>query len=324
MLTRRRSIALAVAAALATLAVACGGSDDDDSWSAQAIAPDPETIVMPILANSQLGVGPNRIAFALFDREGALVSGATVALRLYALDVAEDEAVTGTMVSEHQLTAVTLSLGFVHEHEDGSAHTHSGANSTIYSTQANLSRAEWWGAELSVELDGQRTEGLRLRFWVSERTDEPMLGEPAPASEQLVLRDVADVTEIDTSNPPIPELHDVTVAEALDAGRPLVVAFATPAFCQTRFCGPVIDEVVRPLYERYGDQAQFIHIEPFDVMEARAGRLLIVPAMEEWRLSTEPWVFVIDASGRVAAKFEGITSAEEVAASLVPLLDGGP
>ena len=159
---------------------------------------------------------------------------------------------------------------------------------------------------------------------MSERTTEPMLGEPAPASTQLVLRDVADVTEIDTSSPPMPELHDVTVAEALEGGRPLVVAFATPAFCLTRFCGPVIDEVVRPLYERYGDRAQFIHIEPYDVAEARTGRLLIVPAMEEWRLSTEPWVFVIDASGRVAAKFEGITSAEEVAASLLPLLEGGP
>ena len=70
---RRRSVALAVAAtltALAALVVACGGDDDDDPWSAQAIAPDPETIVMPVLVNSQLGVGPNRIAFGLFDRGG--------------------------------------------------------------------------------------------------------------------------------------------------------------------------------------------------------------------------------------------------------------
>ena len=81
------------------------------------------------------------------------------------------------------------------------------------------------------------------------------------------------IEEIDSSLPPIPELHDLTVVAALDAGKPILVTFATPAFCQTRFCGPVIDRIVRPLLERYGSEAAFIHIEPFDLAEAReAGR----------------------------------------------------
>ena len=32
-----------------------------------------------------------------------------------------------------------------------------------------------------------------------------------------------------------------------------------------------------------------------------------------WRLPTEPWAFVIDRSGRVAARFEGVFSTGELA-----------
>ena len=32
----------------------------------------------------------------------------------------------------------------------------------------------------------------------------------------------------------------------------------------------------------------------------------------EWNLEIEPWVFVVDASGRVAARFEGLVGAAEL------------
>ncbi|MEE8422600.1 MAG: thioredoxin family protein, partial [Dehalococcoidia bacterium] len=95
----------------------------------------------------------------------------------------------------------------------------------------------------------------------------------------------------------------------------------TPAFCQTRFCGPVVDEVVRPLEERHGEVATFIHIEPFDLAKARGGELVVLPVMAEWALATEPWVFVVDRDGKLAAKFEGITSAAEVEEALLAVLE---
>jgi hypothetical protein len=127
---------------------------------------------------------------------------------------------------------------------------------------------------------------------------------------------------IDSSTPPRPELHQLTVAEAIANGRPSVVAFATPAFCQTRFCGPVVDAVVMPLYERYGDRVNFLHIEPYQLEEARKGRLVVIPEMQEWGLPSEPWIFVLDATGHVIAKFEGIMSKEEVEPALQRALDG--
>ena len=311
-----RSVAAIAATAVAMLIAACGGGGD--SWSARAVAESvADSPVAPVLPGSPPAVGPGRLAFALFDRDGALISDASAHVRLYALD-----GESGRLVSEHQLIAVSLpNEGTVHIHGDGSTHIHDGPSTTLFVAPADFDRPGDWGAELSVSVEGETVEGLRLRFIVMERSSEPMIGDPAPRSTQMTLRDVDAIEQIDSSTPPLPALHELTVAEALDSGRPLVVVFATPAFCQSRFCGPVIDAVMRPLYRRHGEQVEFLHIEPFDIAEARAGRLVVLPVMAEWGLMTEPWVFVIDRSGRVAAKFEGITSIEEVEAALTPLLD---
>ena len=71
------------------------------------------------------------------------------------------------------------------------------------------------------------------------------------------------------------------------------------------------------LHETYGDQVQFIHLEPFDLAIARSeGRLAPTPAFEAWGLQTEPWVFVIDSAGVVSARFEGLVGAPEIEAAL--------
>jgi hypothetical protein len=41
--------------------------------------------------------------------------------------------------------------------------------------------------------------------------------------------------------------------------------------------------------------------------------LAVVPAVQEWGLPTEPWVFVVDAAGIVIGRFEGVISSEEIA-----------
>ncbi len=63
-------------------------------------------------------------------------------------------------------------------------------------------------------------------------------------------------------------------------------------------------------------------IEPFDLEAAWAGELVPVPEMAQWGLDSEPWVFVTDAEGRVAGKFQGITSEAEVGAAIAGVLDG--
>ena len=99
-----------------------------------------------------------------------------------------------------------------------------------------------------------------------------------------------------------------------------MIAFATPAFCQTQFCGPVMETVVIPAWQRYRDRVQFIHVEPWDLTKARNGSLVPVDAVQQWGLLSEPFVFVIDADGKVAAKFEGIVGADELDAAIEQVL----
>jgi hypothetical protein len=40
------------------------------------------------------------------------------------------------------------------------------------------------------------------------------------------------------------------------------------------------------------------------------------PTVEEWRLDTEPWIFVVDGQGIIRAKFEGLVTLMELEAAL--------
>ena len=330
---RSRAALAAGVLAVSLMAAACGSGGDAEgvSWAPQDIALPQDAPLKPVLVNSQLGAGDARVVFGFFDPNGALAEDVTSAtVRLYTLDGDE-----GSLQSEHELRPVTLAQdSFIHEHADGSDHEHQ-AVVTVFTARVDLPASEtdastpapvdaiaggWWGAELSGETADGDFEGLRLRFFVRDDTSEPAIGEPVPATEQAVVGDGIDIADLDTTQPPNPELHETTVAEALEGDKPLVVAFATPAYCVTRFCGPVVEQVVLPLWENYGDRVDVIHIEPYDIPQARDGRLIAVDAMTEWGLQTEPWVFVVDADGSVAAKFEGIMDYDEVAAAVDAVL----
>jgi len=318
---RRRGATAVLGLVAATALVSCGGGGNDDpGWSAQAIAESSNPAVQPILVNSGVGVGEARLAFGLFDRNGDLLNEVgEPKVRLYSLDGEK-----GTFSAEYDLhPAQIVGEGTPHAHEDGSNHLHEGPVTTVFATTVDLTQPEWWGAELSFGVNDERFEGLRLRFFVQEKTPEPAVGDVVPASRQLLVNDVDDIGLVDTATTPNPALHDMTVADALASGRPSVVAFATPLFCQTRFCGPVVEQVVTPVWEQYRDRVNVMAIEPYDVAQARAGQLVPVEAMQEWGLQTEPWIFVLDAQGRVVAKFEGIMGFDEVAAAVDRALGAG-
>ena len=77
-----------------------------------------------------------------------------------------------------------------------------------------------------------------------------------------------DVAQIDTRVPPS-TMHEADLADVLGT-KPVVLLFATPALCQSRVCGPVVDiaEQVKASYE--GD-AEFIHMEIYNDNELDKG-----------------------------------------------------
>lgn len=310
------------------LIAACGSSNDDagaataDAWSPEAIA-ESQSQIKAQQVGSQVGLGRARLSFGILQPDpddpnaASLVHNAVAHATLYKLD-----GETGTPEGDYDLTPVTLEETTTHKHADGTVETHEDPLATVYVANVELDSTEWWGADLSIQVGDQHYDHVKVRFFVAEDTTEPGIGDPVPPSTQLTTADVDDVAKIDSSTTPRPELHDMTVADAISSGTPSLIAFATPAFCQTRFCGPVIDSVVVPLEEKYGDRANFLHIEPYDLQQARQGKLVAIPQMQEWGLQSEPWVFVLDANGHVAAKFEGIMSEEEVEPVLQRVIDG--
>ena len=156
-------------------------------------------------------------------------------------------------------------------------------------------------------------------FEVKAGPTAPGVGERVPPTENLTIHDVASFADL-SSRAVEDDMHELSVAQALEGGRPFVVVCASPAFCVSAMCGPVTDTIAG-VHDRFRGRADFIHIEPWDLAVARAeGRLVAGPAMDEWRLPTEPWTFVVGADGRVVKRFEGLVTGDEVAAALEPLL----
>jgi hypothetical protein len=104
-------------------------------------------------------------------------------------------------------------------------------------------------------------------------------------------------------------LHGASLDEVL--GRePLVVIVGSPLLCESRTCGPVLDEVLSLVDEVPG--RRFIHVEPYTELNT----ISLGPIMRRWNLPSEPWVFVFDAAGIVVARFEGPVNAEELRAAI--------
>jgi len=308
---------IAVVAALFTL-VACGGDTQDESPVFPTVVSLGEGDVFPAVRNSALAVGENRFVLTLTDEDDAPVLGAAVHLRFY--DLGGEEPL---LRSEAGARYVPVTLSFVDEQAGGEPVTT--GEDGAYVAYVTFDRAGPWGVDLDVTIEGEHLDVEPFRFDVLEDTPEPGIGEPAPASVQATLPFVGSIEEIDSSSPPRPHMHDVTIADAIASGRPAVVAFATPAFCRTRTCAPLMDTVMDPLFDEYGGRAAFIHVEPYSLPELRQANVQNpVPAVREWRLETEPWIFVVDSQGNVAAKFEGIVAVDEVEAALADILGSTP
>ena len=194
----------------------------------------------------------------------------------------------------------------------------------VYTTQLNFDQSGMWGLMVVVTgVDGE-SRSAQETFQVKAESSTPAIGSPAFPSENKTRQDVRTLEELTTAVEPDPDLYSMTIAEALGSGKPFVVAFATPAFCATATCGPQV-EVLQSVKDRYKHRAGFIHIEVFDNAEEirRNGDLSVartVAAVEEWGLPTEPWTFIVDRHGRIAAKFEAFTTAEEIEEELTKVL----
>jgi hypothetical protein len=263
------------------------------------------------MTTSELVVGQNRLAFGLL-KEHQLLEEAEVVVRIYELHGQQAHLKAQTRAPYARLEIVEQGKR-VHIHPDGMRHVHNEATDVrgVYVTQVTFERPGPWALEVLAKQGDGPIEVVRLPIDVLASPSTPAPGTPAPRSHNLIANDVPDLRQIDTSDPPDPRLHQVRIADAITQGKPQVIVFATPKFCTSRVCGPVVD-IVRTLHPAYGDRVVFTHQEIWQ--DAAAGEFS--PTVTEWGLQTEPWIFVVDGKGIIRAKFEGLTTAREIEAAL--------
>ena len=154
---------------------------------------------------------------------------------------------------------------------------------------------------------------------VKTETAAPDVGAAAYPSNTPTLSN-ATIEELTTSTEPDPELYKISVADAIAAKKPFVVAFATPKYCTSRTCGPVVD-VVSAVRRKHEDSGiPFIHAEIYKDNDPTKGENTWV---REWKLPSEPWVFLVGADGTIKARFEGTVSVDELDAAVNELEQSG-
>jgi hypothetical protein len=102
-------------------------------------------------------------------------------------------------------------------------------------------------------------------------------------------------------------MHDVSLDEALADGRPIMLMFATPAYCQTAVCGPAVDTLQEIADSRDWGDVAFIHAEIF----TDAG-ITVAEHVRAWELPSEPWLFSIDGDGEIVRRLDGPMIAQEL------------
>jgi hypothetical protein len=193
----------------------------------------------------------------------------------------------------------------------------------LYRAAVTLDRAGEWGLE-AIQDPGTTTERSgRYIFDVQQNGTTPAIGAAVKAEDTPTATDAAGIAAISTDTNPDPDFYTTSIFGALSAHEPFVVVFATPAFCRSATCGPTLD-LVKSVAADYRGRLTFIHVEPYQ-LSLTDGHLqpvltadnnpIPIQAVNDWGLRTEPYIFVVDGSGKLSAKFEGIASTEELRAA---------
>ncbi len=282
---RRSFLALGAGALAWACAKGSGGSD-------QSAEPGEEAVSVIATAKLGLAVGDTRQAFAVFrGQRPVAVDGLKVALKPPTGRAFE-------VTAQHVKTERGPG-GDSHEHAENTE------VADIYVVRHDFDTPGVW--EAALVFDGGKGNEV---FQILEESPSPMVGQEAIASKSPTTDDHRDVDPICTRDP-VCSLHDITIADAISAGKPAVIIFGTPRYCESRTCGPVVD-YVEAAQKKYGDDASFIHVEVWKNDEVVGQQGGDAPAFAEWKLGTEPWIYFIGADGKVRDRWLGAAGPDEI------------
>jgi hypothetical protein len=281
----------------------CGGTDEGGSAGAgtttgaasdslEALWRAPGEDVAVVAGTSDHAVGVNRISFLVVDKQGRVVERPTARVWVSrGLKQAPYAETTARLEPIGVPGGDTADVGGIY----------------VATVTTPTAGKYWFMAE---PVGGRKIQALG-NLVVRDESAAPSVGDRAIPSKTPTLASTGgDLSSLTTSRHPDRGLYRTSVAQAMSAKRPFVVAFATPQFCQTRTCGPTVDVVsaVRRAQPASSD-VQFVHVEVYADNDPAKG---VNRWVAEWRLPTEPFTYVVDRTGVIRTKLEGAFSVAEL------------
>lgn len=305
---------LAVTAALALLAVACGGSSEPGMGSSPpTTAPSGAqgsiaalrqgTVELSLLAaQSNLPVGASMFVFGLVTGQGGLVTEGSPQVYF-----ARDE----TSPAGGPLTATFRRFTAFERFPNEAPRTDL---TGFYTVDVQIDEPGNWLFAAVAEVDGQPAVGVGA-ILVTDAELPGQVGTKALSVPTPVGTTDEALRAICTREPPDP-MHAISLDQALTNGKPTVVNFGTPLLCTSRMCGPVVDETLAAFEDIGAERANFIHVEIYPDRDQSH------PAepFTAYGFQSEPFTLVIDRDGVIQARFEGPVTSDMIEAALTPLL----
>lgn len=308
--------------ALAIVVAGCGGSSDSTAADAPDASsfPDPAGKTLEQIAQegqqgdnaiaptqSVFEKGKNRYGFGVFSVDGDQVDDAQVAL----YTSKPNKPALGPFPAE--VGSLTTDGAYTSQTTSGDPD----AASAVYVSDVDFpSGGRWQVLAMIRQDDGSFAYSAAPPAVVGGGAGIPAVGDPVPKIHTPTVDDVGgDIEKIDTRLPP-DDMHDIDFADVVGK-EPVVLLFATPALCQSRVCGPVVDIQEEVKNER-PDDAAFIHMEIYNDNQPDASKPdgNVRSQVAAFGLQSEPWLFVIDSDGKVSTRIEGAFTAQELNAAL--------
>jgi hypothetical protein len=287
---------------LLTLALAaCGGNGSGRSTlpphTLGAIVDRPGADVSLVQGTFDYAVGDVRVTFLVVDSRAKVISRPRA--RVWVGRSLETPPLVRT---EARLESIGI---------PGRSEAASGGATQIYAARFRLARPGTYtivGEPVGAAIQAVGT------LEVAAHPQAPGVGARAIPSRTPTLATAhGDLASLTTARPPDRGLLRYSVADSLKAHAPFVLVFATPKYCTSRTCGPVVD-VAEAVQKRFaGAGVRFIHVEVYEENNPAAG---YNRWFREWRLPGEPFVFLVGRDGRIKDRFEGSVSVAELAAAV--------
>ena len=159
----------------------------------------------------------------------------------------------------------------------------------------------------ALAVAGGPDDGAAFQVMDPRAVAVPTPGEMLPGFDTPTVGDPQGFEVLCSRAPGPCPFHDVTLTEALAAGRPVAYYVGTPAFCSTGSCAPALEALIGA-QERFADTFTFVHAEVF----SDAAGTSIAPAVTAVGMTYEPALFITDATGMVVERLDAVWDQTEL------------